>query len=53
MNAKYCRESRVIKTNRVFQNDVNSHNTLFGGRIMRDMDKLLLFQRYDIAEQIV
>ena len=40
MNAKYCRESRVIKTNRVFQNDVNSHNTLFGGRIMSDIDQV-------------
>ena len=40
MNAKYCRESRVIKTNRVFQNDLNSHNTLFGGRIMSDMDQV-------------
>lgn len=40
MNAKYCRESRVIQTNRVFQNDVNSHHTLFGGRIMRDIDEV-------------
>ena len=40
MNAKYCRESRVIRTNRVFQNDVNSHNTLFGGRLMSDIDQV-------------
>ena len=40
MNAKFCRESRVIKTNRVFQNDVNSHNTLFGGRLMSDIDQV-------------
>ncbi|WP_338450989.1 acyl-CoA thioesterase [Niallia oryzisoli] len=40
MIAKYCRESRVIRTNRVFQNDVNSHNTLFGGRIMSDIDQI-------------
>lgn len=40
MNAKYCQESRVIRTNRVFQNDVNSHDTLFGGRIMRDIDEV-------------
>lgn len=40
MNAKYCRESRVIQTKRVFQNDVNSHDTLFGGRIMRDIDEV-------------
>ena len=40
MNAKYCRQSRVIRTNRVFQNDVNSHNTLFGGRLMSDIDQV-------------
>ena len=40
MQAKYCRESRVVKTNRVFQNDVNSHNTLFGGRLMSDIDQV-------------
>ncbi|KAA9022567.1 acyl-CoA thioesterase [Niallia endozanthoxylica] len=40
MNAKYCRESRVIRTSRVFQHDVNSHNTLFGGRIMSDIDQV-------------
>ena len=46
MNAKYCRESRVIKTNRVFQNDVNSHNTLFGGRLMSDMDQVASISAY-------
>ncbi|MCQ6275338.1 acyl-CoA thioesterase [Bacillus sp. V3B] len=40
MNAKYCRESRVVRTNRVFQSDVNSHNTLFGGRLMSDIDQV-------------
>ncbi len=40
MNAKYCRESRVIQTNRVFQNDVNSHQTLFGGRLMQHIDEV-------------
>lgn len=40
MNAKYCRESRVVRTNRVFQNDVNSHNTLFGGRLLSDIDQV-------------
>ena len=28
MEAKYCKESRVIRTSRVFPNDVNNHNTL-------------------------
>ena len=40
MEAKYCRESRVIRTSRVFPNDVNNHNTLFGGRLMSDIDQV-------------
>ncbi len=46
MNAKFCKESRVIKTNRVFQNDVNSHNTLFGGRLMSDIDQVASISAY-------
>ncbi|MFC0274698.1 acyl-CoA thioesterase [Metabacillus herbersteinensis] len=40
MEAKYCKESRVIRTSRVFPNDVNNHNTLFGGRLMSDIDQV-------------
>lgn len=40
MNTKYCRESRVIRTSRVFPNNVNSHNTLFGGQLMSDIDEV-------------
>ncbi len=40
MEPKYCSESRVIRTSRVFPNDVNNHNTLFGGRLMSDVDQI-------------
>lgn len=40
METKYCKESRVIRTSRVFPNDVNNHNTLFGGRLMSDVDQV-------------
>ncbi|MES9685044.1 acyl-CoA thioesterase [Gottfriedia acidiceleris] len=33
-----CNETRVIRTNLVLPNDVNSHNTLFGGKLMNDLD---------------
>ncbi|WP_379132705.1 acyl-CoA thioesterase [Paenibacillus sp. sgz500958] len=37
---KYCRESRVFKTGRVFPNDVNNHKTLFGGKLMSSIDEV-------------
>lgn len=38
MDGKYCKESRVIRTYRVFPTDTNTHNTLFGGKLMSDID---------------
>lgn len=40
LKAKYCRDSRVVRTSRVFPNDVNNRNTLFGGRLMSDIDQI-------------
>lgn len=37
---KPCNASRVIRSSRVFPNDFNNHNTLFGGRLLSDMDQV-------------
>lgn len=37
---KLCRESRVVKTARVFPQDTNNHNTLFGGKLMSYIDDI-------------
>lgn len=40
MEAKTCIESKVVRTSRVFPNDVNNHHTLFGGKLMSDVDMI-------------
>ncbi len=36
--AKYCRESFVVKTSNVFPPDTNYHGTMFGGKLMAQID---------------
>ncbi|CAG9620253.1 acyl-CoA thioesterase [Sutcliffiella rhizosphaerae] len=35
-----CKETRVIRTSRVFPNDINNHHTLFGGKLLSDVDMI-------------
>lgn len=40
MEKKFMRESRAIKTTRVFPNDLNNHQTLFGGKLLAEIDSI-------------
>ena len=46
--------SKVIRTSRVFPNDVNNHNTLFGGKLMSDIDNVasISAQRHSRTEVV-
>ncbi|MDT2046082.1 acyl-CoA thioesterase [Priestia aryabhattai] len=35
-----CSVSRVVKSQHIFPNDLNNHHTLFGGKIVADMDMI-------------
>jgi len=54
LEAKTCKETRVIRTSRIFPNDVNNHNTMFGGKLMSDMDIIasISAQRHSRAEVV-
>jgi len=53
VKGKTANESRVFKTSRVFPTDLNDHNTLFGGKILAEMDMVALFQQRDMQEKNV
>jgi len=38
MEAKYCKESRIVKMSHVLPPDTNTHGTLFGGKLMSYID---------------
>ena len=40
MEKKFMRESKAIKTTRVFPNDLNNHQTLFGGKLLAEIDSI-------------
>ncbi|RAP74688.1 acyl-CoA thioesterase [Paenibacillus montanisoli] len=40
MESKTAKETRCFKVSRVFPNDVNNHDTLFGGKLMSYIDDI-------------
>ncbi|PFD99032.1 acyl-CoA thioesterase [Bacillus sp. AFS023182] len=40
MDKKFMRESKAVKTTRVFPNDLNNHHTLFGGKLLAEIDSI-------------
>ena len=53
VKGKTANESRVFKTSRVFPTDLNDHNTLFGGKILAEMDMVASISASDIRERNV
>ena len=52
-NFKYCKESKVVKTSRVFPLDTNNHQTLFGGKLMSYIDDIasISAERYSLISK--
>jgi acyl-CoA hydrolase len=40
LDMKHVKETRCFKISRVFPTDVNNHETLFGGKLMSDIDDI-------------
>lgn len=40
MEQKFVKETRCFKISRVFPQDVNNHNTMFGGKLMSQIDDI-------------
>lgn len=40
LEKRFVKESRCYKIARIFPNDVNNHNTLFGGKLMSYIDDI-------------
>ncbi|GAA0379168.1 acyl-CoA thioesterase [Bacillus horti] len=40
MTVKYCRESRCVRTSHVMPSDTNNHQTMFGGKLMSNIDDI-------------
>jgi acyl-CoA hydrolase len=53
MKPRFVRETRVVKTNRVFPTDVNNHNTLFGGKLMSYIDDIASISATRLCRQSV
>ncbi|WP_085993963.1 acyl-CoA thioesterase [Oceanobacillus senegalensis] len=53
MEAKPCSESRAVKTTLVLPPDTNNHGTLFGGRLLADIDEIASIAAIRHARELV
>lgn len=50
---KYCRESRTVQTHLVLPQDTNTHNTLYGGKLMYYIDSCAAMTAIRHTQQLV